>query len=124
MNDQTPFAPRLSQCSGRWQYEDDTVFADVAFEKGALVIYDWYCAIERQGHSRRALRWLNSEEAVVRIHVSQATPEAMAFWVKMFEEGLVHAVTDHQDRLVLDTGSLDITARRVSSDPDCELRHS
>lgn len=46
----------------------------------------------------------------------------MAFWVKMFEEGLVHAVTDHRDRLVLDTGSLDIAARRVGSDPDCELR--
>lgn len=105
MKDQTPFEPRIVESRGFSQYEDNTVFADITLEQGILAVHDWYSAIQRQGCSRRALEWLNKQDTVTRIQVVESTDDAMPFWHQMFQEGLVHEITDKRGVVVFDCDS-------------------
>lgn len=87
------FAPALTRDRGYLAYDDGCVHGELMESPdGALEIWDWFSAEQGKGHTVRALKWLVNEAGYARIVVIDATDEAMPYWQKMLERGLVHEV--------------------------------
>lgn len=100
-------APYFKAVSDDFEYEFDNgrvrALVNMNIENRDIGILEWYAFEKRQGHTRQALQELRRFFSRIEVLGSYPendpdNPEAWQCWSKMFEEGLVDFVFDHNSR--------------------------
>jgi hypothetical protein len=104
--------PKISEVKGsfgsEWEYDDGDVLAVISTDqKTYCQIHEFTSHQSGKGHGREAIQWMKKEYQ--HVHVNDPgnevdAPDALAFWLKLTEEGLISEMIDGYSEQIFSAG--------------------